>query len=95
MKRGLTIAILSLAGVIAVLYVGDYLSLRYRMARGRDPNGSVTVQRYYALHKERDKTEFIFADPEAETCVYALFPHFAHPPCWYLSRRTERRIDFY
>jgi hypothetical protein len=74
----------------ALLYLGDSLSLHRR----RQPYGSVTVQRYYALHKGKQKTNFMFAEPEPQTCVHALFPHSGHPPCWYLARHAEQRIDY-
>ncbi len=76
--------------VAALLYAGDALVLRLR----RDPYGSVTVNRYYALHKSKQKTNFMFAEPEAQTCVHALFPHSGFPPCWYLRRHAEQRIDY-
>ena len=76
-----------------LLYAADDLSLRYRIP-DREPFGSVTVQRYYALHKSKQKTNFMFADPEVQTCVHSLFPHSGYPPCWYLSRHAEQRIDY-
>ena len=77
----------------ALLYAADGLSLRYRIP-AREPYGAVIVQRYYALHKSKQKTNFMFADPETRTCVHALFPHSGYPPCWYLSRHAEQRIDY-
>lgn len=77
----------------ALLYAADDLSLRFRIP-GREPFGSVTVRRYYALHRNKQKTNFMFADPEARTCVHSLFPHSGYPPCWYLSRHAEQRIDY-
>jgi hypothetical protein len=77
----------------ALVYAGDDLALRFRIPN-REPFGSVTVQRYYALHKSKDKTSFMFADPEAQTCVHSLLPHSGYPPCWYLSRHAEQRIDY-
>lgn len=90
MNRQLTRAALYAAAILAIVFLADGLSLRFR----RQPLGSVTVQRYYALHKNKQKTTFMFAEPEAQTCVRALFPHWGYPPCWYLRRRTEQRIDY-
>jgi hypothetical protein len=73
----------------ALLYLGDALSLRLR----RQPYGSVTVSRYYALHKSKQKTNFMFAEPQPQTCVHSLFPHSGYSPCWYLARHPEQRID--
>ena len=78
---------------IAITYAGDDLSLRFRIP-DREPLGSVTVYRYYALHKTKQKTNYMFAEPEAQPCAHSLFPHFGHPPCWYLARHTEQRIDY-
>ncbi len=78
---------------IAVIYAADYLVLRYRVAVNRQPFGTVTVQPYYAVPQKDHKTEFLFDDPEDETCVHSLFPHLGDSPCWYLSRNKEKRID--
>ena len=90
MNRKLTRAVLYLIFIVGMIFLLDSLSLRFR----RQPLDSVTVQRYYALHKSKDKTTFMFAEPEAQNCVRALFPHWGYPPCWYLRHRTEQRIDY-
>ncbi len=74
----------------AVLYLGDYAVLRLRS----EPTGSIMVRKYYALHKAREKTNFMFAEPAPEACVHALFPHMGASPCWWLARHTEQRIDY-
>jgi hypothetical protein len=89
MKRAMVIAALSLS----MLYIVDYLSLRYRFPRSRQQFGSVKVQRYYAVRKKDRKTEFFFDQPETQVCVHSLFPHFGDPPCWYASRRSVKRTD--
>ena len=89
MRRILMAAVLSLL----ILYVGDYLSLRYRIPKGRPQFGVVKVQRYYAVGLKSGKTEFMFLAPKNQTCVHSLFPHFGDSPCWYLSRKSVQRID--
>ena len=79
--------------LLLVVYAGDYLSLRYKIPKGRDPFSSVTVQPYYAIHEKNGRTEYDFAPPESQVCVRSLFPHFGYNPCWYMSRHTEKRID--
>lgn len=76
-----------------VLYAADYLLLRYRVATNRNPYGTVTVQSYYAVPRKDHKTEFLFNDPQDETCVNSLFPHWGDRPCWYLTRNTQKRIN--
>ena len=86
----------SLAGVVvlgALVYAGDYLSLRYRMLRHKEVIGSVTVTPLYVIQQKNGKTEYDFARPQSQPCVYSLFPHFGDPPCWYLSRHTQQQIN--
>ncbi len=85
--------LLEIALVFALLYTGDYLSVRYRIPRSRSSLGSVEVQPYYAVPLKDGKTEFIFLKPEQQVCVKSLFPHLGHVPCWYLQRKRDKRID--
>ena len=78
---------------IAVLYVCDYLSVRYHIPRNRNPLGTVKVQQYYAVQLKNKRTELMFLDPQYETCVHSLFPHLGYAPCWYVSRHSKKRID--
>ncbi|HEY6291364.1 MAG TPA: hypothetical protein VI455_07375 [Terriglobia bacterium] len=85
--------LLDAALLLAMLYAGDYLFVRYRIPKSRDPFGSVQVQRYYAVMKKDGKPDFYFQPPETQTCVHSLFPHLGYRPCWYLNRRKVQRID--
>jgi hypothetical protein len=87
-KRILSVAIL----FGGLLYVGDYLSLRLRIPNQRAQFGSVEVRRYYAVPLKNRSTEYLFDQPANMACVYALFPHFGDPPCWYLERHTQQEI---
>ncbi|MGD0125338.1 MAG: hypothetical protein ABSF46_08270 [Terriglobia bacterium] len=89
MKRMFFIVILALA----VLYAGDYLSLRYQIPRGRAQFGVVIIQSYYAVGLKSGKTEFMFLGPKNQACVHSLFPHFGDSPCWYLNRKKVQRIN--
>jgi len=84
---------LSAVGLLAILYGADYCVFRYRLATGRQPFGSVTVEHYEAVAHKDGKAELIFNPPVQETCVHSLFPHAGDPPCWFLSRHTEQRTD--
>ena len=85
----LVITLLSLC----IVYVCDYVSVRYRIPKNRNPFGSVEIHPYYAVPQKNGRTEFLFDEPRTEQCVHSLFPHFGDSPCWYASRRTQRRID--
>ena len=88
--RILVVAVVSLV----IVYVGDDLSVRYRIPKGRQPLGTVTIQRYDAIPEKNGKTEFAFEDPVIQTCVHSLFPHMGYPPCWYLGRHSQQRINY-
>ena len=93
MKR----ALLRIAGAIVlaglVTYAGDYLSLRYRTFKNRNPYSTVNIQPLYAIHEKNGRTEYDLAQPQTEVCVHSLFPHSGYRPCWYVNRHTEQRID--
>jgi len=75
------------------VYAGDYVSVRFKIPKGRDPFSTVTIQPMYAIHEKNGKTEYDYAQPETQVCVHSLFPHFGYSPCWYVNRHTEKRID--
>ena len=89
--------ILRMAGalflVLALVYAGDDLSLRYRIPHHRDPFGSITVTPLYVIHEKNGKVEYQFAQPQDQTCVNSLAPHFGYNPCWYVSRHSQKQID--
>jgi hypothetical protein len=93
MKHRIGRALVLLALALGLMYGGDYLRIRYRIWKNRDPFGEVTIQPYYAVHQKNGKTEYDFAPSEVDTCVHSIFPHFGYSPCWYVSRHRERAID--
>jgi len=91
LQRTLAIAIAALL----VAYCGDYLWLRYRVAR-INPDaafGSVEVHNYDAAPLKSGKTEYFAEPPQTEKCVRSLFPHMGYTPCWYLSRHNRQYIQ--
>lgn len=88
LRRVLLTAVIS----VAVLYAGDYLSLKFQLPR-RPQFGSVTVQPYYAVPQKNGKTQFMVDQPRDEACVNSLFPHYGDVPCWYLVRHKSQRIN--
>jgi hypothetical protein len=79
--------------LLVLIYAGDFLLLRYRIATNHGPFGTDTVRTYYAVPQKNHKTEFLFDEPQDETCVHSLFPHLGDEPCWYLSTHKDQRID--
>ena len=89
----LRILIVAFALMVA-LYVADDLSVRYRIPKNREPFGTVLIRRFDAISQKNNKTEYVYEDPIAVTCVRSVFPHLGYSPCWYLSRHTEQRVNF-
>jgi hypothetical protein len=81
---------LILTGIL--VFLGDYLSLRYSIPK-RDMYGSVVVRELYAVKLKNKQTEYMFQPPAPQECVNSLFPHFGDEPCWYLSRHTKQQVS--
>lgn len=92
MKRKLRMTACAAALLFALFYVGDYVSLRYRIPGHREQFGSVEVRRYYAVPLKNRKTEYMFDQPAPVRCVHSIFGHFGDPPCWYLARHRRQEI---
>ena len=92
MKRFLQTILPIVIVVCALLYIGDVLSLRYRIPN-REPYGNVTVREMYAVRDKDNSTEFMPTAPAPEECVNSLFPHYGDPPCWYLKRHPRQQIN--
>ncbi len=88
-----TRAALAVFLLAALLYAGDYLSLRFRVPK-REPVGSIAVQPMLAVPQKNGKTEFILGDAEAQNCSNSLFPQMGYLPCWYVARHSKKQVDF-
>jgi hypothetical protein len=79
--------VISVVVGLGLLYLGDDLAGRYRMAHrtARSPLDEVSV--YTATRLKNGKVEVFYGSPETRTCIRAVFPHFGYSPCWYLARR--------
>lgn len=93
LKQLIFLGVPSVLGVTALAYAVDYAMFRQRVATNHQPYGQFTVTSYDAVPQKNGKTQFIFNPPEVQTCANALFPRGGYPPCWYLQRHTEQRID--
>jgi hypothetical protein len=80
--------------LLALLYVGDYVSIVYRIPNGREQFGSVEVQKLLAVPQKDHKTEYIPDPPQAQQCVHSLFPQLGLTPCWYVSRHTMQQVNY-
>jgi hypothetical protein len=90
----------ALAGTVvmlALVYAGDLLSVRYRMAypKAGGAFGAVKMERLYAIPQKNGKIEYEFDAQQPEVtvpCVRSLLPHMGYSPCWYLQRNSQKPI---
>jgi hypothetical protein len=82
------------AGLLLLIYIGDYISIAYRIPPGRRQFGSVDVQKVLAVPQKDRKTEFIADPPQPQTCSYSLFPQLGLTPCWYLARHAQQQVNY-
>jgi hypothetical protein len=85
------------ASLVALVYFGDYLSVRLRMlhAKPADPFESIKTLRVLAIPEKNGKTEYEVdaQNPEQTvTCVHSLFPHSGFSPCWYVKPKLNQPI---
>jgi hypothetical protein len=94
MKPVLTRSLLIATALALVLYLGDYISIKYRIPGGREQFGSVEVEKLLAVPQKNHKIEYIADPPEAQQCVYSLFPQLGLAPCWYLARHARQQVNY-
>jgi hypothetical protein len=91
MKRILKTGLKILAAAVLLTlfaYGCDDLYARFR----HEPFADVHVDRVYAVSEKFNQLDYVRSTPITERCVYSLFPHFGHNPCWYVTRHTLRII---
>jgi hypothetical protein len=79
---------------LALLWLGDYLSVRSRMEHktATEPVQTITFRPVYAIARKDGKSEFDFGDPQSATCVHSIFPQLGYNPCWYVLRESQKPI---
>jgi hypothetical protein len=73
--------------LLAVLYVADWLVLRYRVGRGTAFD-SVEVDQFLATPLKGNKAEYDFVGSYQQPCARSMFPQQGKPPCWWVRRHT-------
>jgi hypothetical protein len=96
-KRVQFIAKWTLAGVLGaatLLYAGDYLYLRFKNGHPETGGafGTVNIQPMIAVPQKSGKEEYYLGDPETDTCVHSIFPHYGCAPCWYLNHKKNEVV---
>lgn len=93
MKRALPRIAIAIVAVAALLWAADYLRWRMGFPGHRPQFQTVHLQPYVAVPQKNGHTEYMLDDPRDVPCATSLFPHGGAPPCWYLQRQKERRIN--
>jgi hypothetical protein len=88
MKRLLSRILIGLVLLTSVAWGIDEISVLLR----HEPYADVHIDRFLAIAEKFNKIDYERTDPITERCVYALFPHSGHNPCWYVTRHTLRFI---
>jgi hypothetical protein len=93
LKRVLITAIF----LLAVSYIGDYLSVEHRMSAQNqgDPFDVVTYPHVLAIPQKGNRVEYALdaqSPMESDPCAHSLFPHFGYAPCWYVNRITQNPL---
>jgi hypothetical protein len=80
---------LVLAVLVGLLYVGDWLVLRGRIAHGT-AYGVVQVNQLLATPLKGNKVEYDLMGTVPVTCSRSIFPQQGDPACWWLERHTSQ-----
>ncbi len=81
-----------LALLAALVYAVDYVSIHVPIPPGRPRFGSMIVKPYYAVPLKDGKTEFMYEDPQTETCSHSLFPQYGYSPCWRETGKPDKQL---
>jgi len=82
-----------LAALVATVAGCEDLWLRYRMSHGAGANLFDQVTIIEAGEVKGGKLEYYTDQPQMQTCVHAVFPHFGDAPCWYVKRHTTKMLS--
>jgi hypothetical protein len=93
MKRVLKIVVLGAAGIFAVVFTGDYVSVRFGIPNHREQFDSFDVRHFYAVKLKNRKTSYMYDQPQSMECVNSLLPHFGDQPCWYVKRHPVIQVN--
>jgi hypothetical protein len=88
-KKYLGRAAVGLLVFALVLYIGDSIVLRMRLARGT-AFGSVEVDQFLATPLKGEKVEYDMVGSFQQTCTHSIFPHEGQPPCWWVQRHNTQ-----
>lgn len=80
--------LLGLVGLLALVYVFDWIAVAFRIPGNREIYGDVRVDQVFTDTNKYKELEYSIGNTVTERCVFALFPHSGFRPCWYVTRHT-------
>jgi hypothetical protein len=75
--------------MVVLLYVGDWVVMRIRIAHGT-AYGAVEVNQFLATPLKGNKVEYDLMGTVQKTCSRSIFPQKGNPACWWLERHTSQ-----
>jgi hypothetical protein len=87
LRLGQVIAVIIV--LLGMLYVGDWVAMRIRMAKGT-AYGAVEVNQFLATPLKGNKVEYDLVGTVQETCSRSIFPQKGNPACWWLERHKSQ-----
>ncbi len=88
-KRRLGQVVIAAFALAGILYAGDWMVLRIRVARGT-AFGSVQVNQFLAIPLKANRVQYDFTGTVQQTCSRSIFPQKGNPACWWLQRHTTQ-----
>jgi len=82
-------AIMAVLVLAAVLYAGDWIVFRARLARATAYD-SVEVDQFLATPLKGNKVEYDIVGSYQQQCARSIFPRSGKPACWWVRRHTEQ-----
>ena len=82
-------SLVALAVLLALVYVGDWIVLRSRMAHGT-AFGVVEVNQFLATPLKGNKVEYDLMGTAPVTCSRSIFPQQGNSACWWLERHKAQ-----
>ncbi|MFN8008782.1 MAG: hypothetical protein U0V70_17505 [Terriglobia bacterium] len=73
--------------------MSDDFYLRFKIWRGDKIFEVIDIRSYYAVGLKSGKTELDFLEPGGPGLCGPLLPHFGYSPCWYVRRKTLKRVN--
>jgi hypothetical protein len=87
--RRLGRALVVLAVLLGLLYIGDWAVLRARVSHGTAYR-VISVNQLLATPLKGNKVEYDLMGTVPETCSRSIFPQQGNSACWWLEKHTSQ-----